>query len=110
MDNLHALSRLCNAMANTFYPDMATMEVVLFNEGIDANADAQPKDPRIFRCAVRLIHGYVENSRNENGLSTGIREDAVSESLAYWCNYYGLDAEEELGDYARVIRDGSNLW
>jgi len=110
MNNLRALSTLCNAIANTFYPDKATLETILFNEGIEAEADATPKDPAIFRCAARLIHGYVESSRSENGVTTAVREDAIKESLLYWCNYYGLDAEEELDDYARVIKDGSNLW
>lgn len=110
MNNLRALSTLCNAIANTFYPDKATLEMTLFNEGIDAEADATPKDPNIFRCAVRLIHGYIESSRSENGVTTAVREDAVKESLLYWCNYYGLDAEDELSDYVRVIENGSNLW
>ena len=110
MNNHRALSRLCNAIANTFYPDKATLDVILFNEGIDAEAEAQPKDPKIFRCAVSLIHGYIESSRNENGLTTAVREDAIKQSLLYWCNYYGLDADEELSDYVRVIEDGSNLW
>lgn len=110
MDNLKALGNLCNAIANTFYPDKATLELVLFNEGLDAGAEARPKDPELFRCAVGLVRGYVESSRNENGLSTAVREDAVKSSLLYWCDYYGLDAEDELGDYARQIEDGSNLW
>lgn len=110
MNNLRALSTLCNAIANTFYPDKATLEMTLFNEGIDAEAEATAKDASIFRCAVRLIHGYVESSRSENGVTTAVREDAVKESLVYWCNYYGLNAEEELSDYVRVIENGSNLW
>lgn len=84
--------------------------MVLFNDGIDPAEEAAPKDPAIFRAAVKLIHGYVESSRTENGVSTSVREDAIKESLAFWCNIYGLDAEEELGDYLRVIENGSNLW
>ncbi|EKC73398.1 hypothetical protein OBE_02409, partial [human gut metagenome] len=45
MDNLTATRSLCNAIANTFYPDNATIEFALFNEGIDAKAEATPKDP-----------------------------------------------------------------
>jgi hypothetical protein len=108
--NLKALSSLCNAIANTFYPDKATLELELFNEGIEPNAEAVPKDAKIFRSAVRLVHGYVESSRTENGVSTSVREDAIKESLIFWCKNYGLDAEEELSDYQRVIEDGSNLW
>lgn len=110
MTNLRALSSLCNAIANTFYPDKATLELELFNEGIEANAEATPKDPKIFRIAVRLIHGYIESSRSENGVSTSVREDAIKESLAIWCRHYGLNAEDELSDYLRVIENGTNLW
>ena len=87
------------------------MEVVLFNDGIDPEGEATPKDPAIFRAAVKLIYGYVESSRTENGVSTSVMEDAVKESLAFWCNIYGLDAEEELSDDSlRVVRDGTSLW
>lgn len=110
MNNLKALSSLCNAIANTFYPDKSAMEVVLFNDGIDPEAEAVPKDPNIFRAAVKLVRGYVEASRSENGVSTSVMDDAVKESLAFWCNIYGLDADEELGDYLRVIKDGTSLW
>lgn len=110
MTNLKALSSLCNAIANTFYPDKSTLEVVLFNGGIEPDAEAAPKDPKIFRAAVRLIYGYVESSRTENGVSTSVNEDAIRKSLAIWCKDYGLNAEEELGDYLRVIEDGSSLW
>lgn len=110
MDNQRALSSLCNAMANTFYPDNATIELMLFNEGIDPQAEATPKDEKIFRVAVRLVMGYVESSRSENGVSTAVREDAVEGSIRYWCNIYGLDADEIIPDSMRTIEDGSNLW
>jgi len=44
MTNIEALRTLCNAIANTFYPDDATLKFALFNEGINADADATPKD------------------------------------------------------------------
>ena len=50
MNNALALRNLCNAMANTFYPDQGTIELALFNEGIDAAAEATPKDPEIFKA------------------------------------------------------------
>ena len=104
MNNLTALKRLCNAIANTFYPDNGTLELVLFNAGLDAQATAQPKD------VVRLVFGYIEQSRSENGVSTSVREDAIKESLAMWCNEYGVDADEIIPDALRVVRDGTNLW
>ena len=110
MKNIEAVSNLCTAIANTFYPDSAVLKLTLFNEGIDADADAQPKDVEIFRCAVRLVMGYVEASRSEGPVSTSVMQDAVEKSLLYWCNYYGLDADEELSEYKRTISDASNLW
>ena len=110
MNNLTALRNLCNAIANTFYPDQGTLELALFNEGIDPAANATPKDPNIFKVAVSLVMGYVEGSRNENGVSTSVMDEAVKESIKYWCNIYGLDADEVLGDYIRVIEDCSHRW
>lgn len=110
MKNIEALSHLCNAIVNTFYPDTATIEFALFNQNVDAQADAQPKDARIFRAAVSLVRGYVESSRSENGISTSVMQDAVEKSLRFWCNEYGLDADDELNDRPRYIEDASNLW
>lgn len=110
MKNAAALRNLCNAIANTFYPDNATIELALFNEGIESQAEATPKDPKIFRIAVSLVMGYVEGSRSENGVSTTVLQDAVEKSIRYWCNIYGLDADEVLSDYLRVMEDGSKLW
>lgn len=110
MNNLKALSSLCNAIANTFYPDNSTVELVLINEGIDPQAEATPKDETLFRVAVCLVMGYVESSRSENGISTSVREDAIKESIKYWCNIYGLDAEDFIPESLRIIEDGSKLW
>ena len=110
MTNIEALRRLCNAIANTFYPDDATLEFALFNEGIDATTDATPKDKSIFRVAVGLVRGYIESSRSENGISTSVMQDAVEKSLMYWCNVYGVDAEDVIEDCFRVIDDASNLY
>lgn len=110
MNNLKALRTLCNAIANTFYPDLDTLQLALLNEGVDAEEEATAKDPKIFRAAVKLVHGYVEGSRSEGSISTSVREEAIEKSLLVWCNYYGLSAEEELSDSVRVIEDGSKLW
>ena len=105
MDNLTATRSLCNAIANTFYPDNATIEFALFNEGIDAKAEATPKDPMIFRVAARLVIGYVENSRSENGVSTSVMsEEALKQSLSIWCGYYGLNADEVLSEWGEPIK------
>ena len=110
MTNRAALYNLCNSIANTFYPDESTMNVALFNAEIDPEATATPKDPQIFRVAVALVRGYVEASRTENGVSTSVMQEAVDKSLNWWCNYYGLDAEEELGDTLNIIDDMSSNW
>lgn len=110
MKNAVALRSMCNAMANTFYPDKDTLDLALFNDGIDPQADATPKDAAIFRVAVSLVMGYVESSRSENGVSTSVREDAIKGSIRYWSNVYGLDADDILSDYLTVKEDGSNLW
>lgn len=110
MTNIEALRTLCNAIANTFYPDDATLEFALFNEGVDAQSEATPKDVTIFRVAVGLVRGYVESSRSENGISTSVMQDAVEKSLMYWCNVYGVDADEVIADFIRVIDDASNLY
>ena len=94
-------------MCSTFFPDNSTIEFSLFNDGIDPKAKATPKDPQIFRAAIRLVMGYVESSRSENGVSTSVMSE---DSIIYWCGYYGLDADEELSEYSREIEDGSNLW
>lgn len=111
MDNLNATRSLCNAICNTFFPDNSTIEFTLFNDGIDPKTEATPKDPNIFRAAIRLVMGYVEGSRSENGITTSVMsEEAIKNSISYWCGYYGLDADEELAEYSRNLEDGSNLW
>lgn len=110
MTNIEALRTLCNAIANTFYPDDATLEFALFNEGVNPDAAATPKDETIFRVAVGLVRGYIESSRNENGISTSVMPDAVEKSLMYWCNVYGVDAEDVIAEFVRVIDDASNLY
>lgn len=111
MDNLTATKTLCTAMCNTFYPDVAVVEMALFNESIDARAEATPKDVNIFLVAVRLVMGYVEGSRSEGGVSTSVMsEDAIKQSIAIWCGNYGLDADEILSEYQTSIESGSKLW
>lgn len=110
MTNIAALYSLCNAIANTFYPDDSSLKVALFNEEIEPYAEAIPKDPYIFRLAVSLVRGYVESSRAENGVSHSVMQDAVEKSLNWWCNYYGLNADEELGNTLNTIEDISSRW
>lgn len=110
MTNQEVIKKLCNAICNTFYPDDSTIEVVCFNEGIDASATATPKDVQLFRCALSLVVGYVEGSRSENGISTSVFAERVKNSIAYWCGLYGLDADEELANFVRRIKDMTHRW
>lgn len=111
MDNLTAAKTLCTAICSPFYPDVAVVEMALFNEGIDARAEATPKDANIFKVAVRLVMGFVEGSRSEGGISTSVLSaDAIKQSISIWCGNYGLDAEEILSEYQTSIEDGSKLW
>lgn len=110
MTNIEALKSLCNAICNTFYPDVPTMEMMLFNEGINKSGVAVAKDVNIFRIAVRLVMGYVEGSRSENGISTSVRADAIKKSILGWCKEYGVDAEDVVEDGFVTIEDGSNRW
>lgn len=111
MTNVEVLKSLCNAIANTFYPDDATLAVSLMNAGYVAEEDAMPKDASLFRVAVGLVLGYVESSRSECGVSAGVDREAVLRSLRFWCSQYGLDAGDVLpGVDQAIISDGSNLW
>ena len=110
MKNSEVIRGLCNAMANMFYPDDETINTMCFNEGVDATAEATPKDARNFRLALSLVVAYVEGSRSENGVSTSVFSERIKQSISYWCGIYGLDADEELSDFVRVIEDGSHLW
>lgn len=108
MKNIEALKTTCNALANTFYPDEATLQLTLFNEGIEPQGAAQPKDKTILRLAIRLVMGYVESSRNEGGISTAVRDNAIAKSIRSWCDEYGLDADDILSGSS--IEDISHMW
>lgn len=109
MTNTEALKTMCNALCNTFYPDTKTVELMLYNESIDKEAMAIPKDERLFRVAVRLVKGYVESSRNENGVSTSVNRTAVNGSIIQWCKDYGLDADDFVLT-VKTIENASNRW
>lgn len=109
MDNLSALKALCNAICNTFYPDLNAMKILLFNEGIAEDGTATPKDARLLKIAITLVRGYVETSRSEGGVSIAIDQASVNNNILFWCNEYGLDAEDYLPSLT-TIESGTNLW
>ena len=110
MNNLSAVMTLCNAICSSFYPDKASAKMALFNAGIDADADATPKDSNVFRVAVSLVIGYVDSNRSEGGTSVSVRESAIKASIRHWCSVYGLAADEVMADYVGVLEDGTHLW
>lgn len=109
MKNIEALKATCNALANTFYPDEATLQLALLNGGVNADTEATAKDKELLKIAIRLVLGYVEGSRNENGISTSVRVDAMK-SIRTWCADYGLDADDILADCVSTIEDISYIW
>lgn len=109
MTNIQVLRNLCNAICNTFYPDVAVLQLSLFNEGIGSDDEATPKDATLLRLAIRLVKGYVENSKSENGISHSVDAERINESIAMWCNDYRLDVDEYLISRT-TIESGSNLW
>ena len=110
MKNIEALKSLCNAIASSFYPDEPTMRLMLMNEDMDGNDYASQKDATLLKIAVKLVMGYVEIGRNEQGISVSVDRDQVVRNIRMWCVDYGLDADDILSDYVRVISNGTNLW
>lgn len=108
MTNLEVLKATCNAICNTFYPDHSTMSMMLFNSGIEASAAAKPMDVEVIKIALHLVKGYVETSRNENGVSTSSSEVQVNKNILHWCKRCKLDASEF--GVGTSIRNGSNRW
>ena len=108
MDNLTALRGLCNALCSSFYPDITTMTLVLYNEGLDAMDEAAPKDVTILKLAIKLVKGYIETSRTEGGVSVSIDIDKIDDAIKEWCDDYGLDASEFV--QLKTIENGSHLW
>ncbi|NDV47791.1 hypothetical protein D0T49_12115 [Paludibacter sp. 221] len=108
MTNLEALKTTCNAICNTFYPDHATLELTLFNAGINHTDNAAPGDIELVKLAIGLVVGYVEQSRTENGVSTSNFEERVKQSIQYWCSRHGIDASEFVA--LTTIQNGSARW
>lgn len=109
MNNISALKALCNAICNTFYPDQATLVIVLIGEKMSPDECAVPKDPRLLKLAIRLVQGYVESSRTEGGISTSVDRSRVDANIAMWCREYGVDADEYMAGL-KVIESGTSLW
>ncbi len=108
MTNIERLRSKCTAIASSFYPDHNVMVDALFDEGIDPNKKAEPRDVNLIKVALRLVGGFVETSRGEGSESVSTDWDAVKANMKRICGEYGLDASAYI-EVSR-IRDASNLW
>lgn len=81
---------------------------MLFNNKIEPTEVAEPKDVKLLKLAIKLVQGYVENSRSENGVSYAVNQDRVNQNIAQWCSDYGISADDVI--VGRTIINGSNLW
>lgn len=110
MDNITALKSLCTAICSAFYADQNVLELALFNNGYQADADATTKDKALLKMAVRLVLGFVESSRSEGGISVGIDRAAIDDAIKAWCDEYDVEAEDVLGDKMSSIENASDFW
>lgn len=111
MTNIETVTRLCNAICNTFYPDRATVEVMLDNENLLPSSNAFAKDATLLRIAIRLVMGYVEASHSEGGVSLSVRSDDIKSNIKFWCKEYGIEPDEVIEQPAKVtIDDITHLW
>ncbi|MCC8153705.1 MAG: hypothetical protein LIP01_05490 [Tannerellaceae bacterium] len=108
MTNLEALSAKCTLICSEFYPDDKVLRNMLFDNGIEPNGRAMPKDAVITKQAIILVKGFVASSRSENGVSFSVNEKAVEDNIRFWCGECGLDASEFVK--IRSIRNGSKRW
>lgn len=110
MKNVDTIRNLCTAIANTYYPDNGSIEVVMLNEGVDGEAESTPKDPIILKCAITLVKGYIEGSSSQNGISTSVRsQEAIEKSIRYYCGVYGVDLVD-MGVDGVVLTNCSDMW
>lgn len=110
MNNRDAIKSLCNAICNTFFPDSSAIEITAFNEGINVEEEAKPKDEKILKCAIALVRGYVEGSSSQNGISTSVRsQEAINDSIRHYCYLYGVDVAD-YGVEDIIIENISTRW
>lgn len=110
MTNLEAIRSLSNAICNIFFPDTATIEIVMLNEGVIGEAEAKPKDEKILKCAIALVRGYVELSSSQNGIWTSVRsQEAINDSIRHYCHLYGVDVAD-YGVEDVIIENISTRW
>lgn len=109
MTNIEALKRTCNAICNTFFPDSATLELMLYNKEVASSAIAQPMSSEIVKIAIEMVMGFVETSRTENGISMDTDISAVRKNIIHWCSKCGLDASLYVVEGV-TVENGSNLW
>lgn len=109
MTNLEALQAQAKLICNTCYVDDDVCELMLMNEGLEADGEAVANDAALVRLAILIVKGWVETSRTEHSISASTDLDAVRRNILFWCNQSGLDASEYV-DGIVTIDNGSDLW
>lgn len=108
--NIEACRAKCKLICNTCYVDLDVLTDVLVDHGIDPDGTATANNADLMLCAILVVKGWAETSRSEGGISTSINYASVKKNILFWCNNYGLNADELLGDDMSSIDNGSNLW
>ena len=110
LTNSEAVRAKCKLICNTCYVDDDVLRATLQDAGLEAEDVSTPNDPAIVECAILIVKGWVETSRSENGISTGINIDKLEQNIIFWCNRAGLDASEFLDGIVTTVENGSDLW
>lgn len=104
------LRAVCKAICNTCYVDDDVLTAMLVSKGIEPEGESSGDFPAaIVELAIVIVKGWVETSRSEGGVSVARDTKQLNQNIMYWCNKYGLEADELLSGVI-TIRNGSNLW
>ena len=104
------LRAVCKAICNTCYVDDDVAMAMLMSKDIDPDAATSGDfSADIVTLAIEIVKGWVETSRSEGGISVSRDTKQLNQNILYWCNKYGLEADE-LVQGVVTIRNGSNRW
>lgn len=104
------IQAVCKAICNTCYVDDDVVMAMLLSNGIEPDAETSGDfDAKVVELAIVIVNGWVETSRNEGGISVAIDREQVSKNMFYWCNRYGLDADELIGNVT-TVEDVTDMW
>ena len=105
-----ALRAICKAICNTCYVDDDVLRVMLLsNKDVDPESEIFDLTPDLVEIALTIVRGWVETSRSEGGVSVSSSTEQLNDNITFWCNKYGLEAENYLIN-VKVVENGSNMW